>query len=96
MVVAGTTLRYKPGIVTGGPGLVHDCGTSRAIGWFLEPLAVIALFGKKVWQPRTASGSAGLFRAERQRRREKSDFKPCHARQPWLVCIEAAQRAAKP
>jgi hypothetical protein len=48
--MAGTTLRYKPGIVTGGPGLVHDCGTSRAIGWFLEPLAVIALFGKKVWR----------------------------------------------
>ena len=51
VVMAGTTLRYKPGIVTGGPGLVHDCGTSRAIGWFLEPLAVIALFGKKVWRP---------------------------------------------
>lgn len=35
-------------MVTGGNGFMHDCGTSRAIGWFLEPLAVIALFGKKV------------------------------------------------
>ena len=41
-------MRYKPGMVTGGSGFQHDCGTSRAIGWFLEPLAVIALYGKKV------------------------------------------------
>lgn len=45
---AGTTMRYKPGMVTGGSGYTHDCGNSRAIGWFLEPLAVIALYGKKV------------------------------------------------
>jgi len=50
----GTTLRYKPGIVTGGSGFVHECGTSRAIGWFLEPLTVIALYGKKVRQWRDA------------------------------------------
>ena len=44
----GTSLRYKPGFVAGGGlGLEHDCGTSRAIGYFLEPLALIALWGKK-------------------------------------------------
>lgn len=45
---AGTSLRYRPGIVTGGSGLVHECGTARGIGYFLEPLVVISLFGKKV------------------------------------------------
>ncbi|KAL0039835.1 hypothetical protein WJX77_009421 [Trebouxia sp. C0004] len=43
----GTTLRYFPGIVTGGSGFVHDCGRSRSIGFFLEPLVCIALFAKK-------------------------------------------------
>ncbi len=46
--LTGTSLRYKPGIVTGGAGLVHECGTTRGIGYFLEPLIVISLFGKKV------------------------------------------------
>lgn len=31
----------------GGRHLVHDCGTSRSIGYFLEPLIVLGLFGKK-------------------------------------------------
>lgn len=45
---AGTSLRYKPGFITGGGhGQEHDCGTARAIGYFLEPLALIALWGKK-------------------------------------------------
>ncbi|KAL3143392.1 hypothetical protein ABBQ38_002216 [Trebouxia sp. C0009 RCD-2024] len=43
----GTTLRYSPGIVTGGSGYTHDCGRSRSIGFFLEPLVCIALFAKK-------------------------------------------------
>lgn len=43
----GTKLKYKPGIVMGGRHLVHDCGVSRAMGYFLEPLIVLALFGKK-------------------------------------------------
>jgi RNA 3'-terminal phosphate cyclase-like protein len=46
----GTRLRYKPGFVTNadssGHSVVHDCGTSRSIGYFLEPLCVVALFGK--------------------------------------------------
>ena len=45
---AGTTLRYSPGIVTGSSGYIHDCGRSRSIGFFLEPLVCIALFAKKV------------------------------------------------
>ncbi|GBG72172.1 hypothetical protein CBR_g11105 [Chara braunii] len=43
----GTRLKYKPGVVIGGSGLFHDCGTSRAIGYFVEPLIILALFGKK-------------------------------------------------
>lgn len=50
LVPAGTTLRYSPGIVTGGSGYTHDCGRSRSIGFFLEPLVCIALFAKKVAQ----------------------------------------------
>lgn len=42
----GTALRYRPGIITGGSGLVHECGTSRAIGYFIEPLIAIAPFAK--------------------------------------------------
>lgn len=45
---AGTSLRYRPGLIAGGASVVHDCGTTRAIGYFLEPLVVLALFGKKV------------------------------------------------
>ncbi|MQL80330.1 hypothetical protein Taro_012755 [Colocasia esculenta] len=43
----GTKLRYKPGVVMGGKHLDHDCGLSRSIGYFLEPLIVLSLFGKK-------------------------------------------------
>lgn len=45
---AGTSLRYKPGFIAGGGlGVEHDCPPSRAIGYFLEPLALVALWGKK-------------------------------------------------
>ncbi|ESR37328.1 hypothetical protein CICLE_v10028663mg [Citrus x clementina] len=43
----GTELEYKPGIVMGGRNLVHDCGVSRSIGYFLEPLILVGLFAKK-------------------------------------------------
>lgn len=43
----GTKLKYKPGIVMGGRYHEHDCGLSRSIGYFLEPLIVLGLFGKK-------------------------------------------------
>ena len=40
-------MKYKPGVVIGGKHLVHDCGLSRSIGYFLEPLILLGLFGKK-------------------------------------------------
>ncbi|XP_065854635.1 probable RNA 3'-terminal phosphate cyclase-like protein [Euphorbia lathyris] len=43
----GTKFKYKPGIVMGGKHHVHDCGVSRSIGYFLEPLIVLGLFAKK-------------------------------------------------
>lgn len=43
----GTSLRYRPGVVVCGSGLSHDCGTSRSIGYFLEPLLLLGLYGKK-------------------------------------------------
>lgn len=30
-----------------GAGLAHDCPPSRSVGWFLEPLALLALFAKR-------------------------------------------------
>eukprot|EP01018_Ginkgo_biloba_P032082 Gb_01471 [translate_table: standard] len=42
----GTKLRYKPGVLLGGRQLVHDCGVNRSIGYFMEPLIVLGLFGK--------------------------------------------------
>ncbi|KAI5665607.1 hypothetical protein M9H77_15460 [Catharanthus roseus] len=42
-----TKLKYKPGIVMGKKYLVHDCGVNCSIGYFLEPLIVLGLFGKK-------------------------------------------------
>jgi RNA 3'-terminal phosphate cyclase len=47
-VGAGTSLRYRPGIIICGSGLVHDCGSSRSIGYFLEVLVLLALFAKRV------------------------------------------------
>jgi hypothetical protein len=44
----GTGLRYKPGIIVCGGGLVHDCGGSRGIGYFLEALVLLGLYAKKV------------------------------------------------
>ncbi|KAJ6425135.1 hypothetical protein OIU84_025831 [Salix udensis] len=43
----GTMVQYKPGTLMGGRHLVHYCGESRAIGYFLEPLLVLGLFSKK-------------------------------------------------
>ena len=44
----GTRLRYSPGQITGGV-IEHDCGTARAIGWFLEALLLLAPFAKKAF-----------------------------------------------
>ncbi|CAM9349486.1 unnamed protein product [Pylaiella littoralis] len=41
----GTTLRFKPGYITGGRA-THECGTTRSLGWFIEGLLPLALFSK--------------------------------------------------
>ncbi|XP_027345268.1 probable RNA 3'-terminal phosphate cyclase-like protein [Abrus precatorius] len=44
----GTKLKYKPGTIMGGKQhRAHDCGVSRSIAYFLEPLIVICLFAKQ-------------------------------------------------
>lgn len=42
----GTILKFSPGFIVGG-SVKHDCGTSRALGWFIEGLLPILPFGKK-------------------------------------------------
>ena len=41
----GTALFYRPGMLSGGT-LEHDCSKQRAIGYFLEPLMMLAPFTK--------------------------------------------------
>eukprot|EP01124_Arcella_intermedia_P017999 TRINITY_DN24975_c0_g1_i1.p1 TRINITY_DN24975_c0_g1~~TRINITY_DN24975_c0_g1_i1.p1 ORF type:complete len:309 (+),score=56.67 TRINITY_DN24975_c0_g1_i1:162-1088(+) len=43
--VTGTTVFYKPGILTNGK-ITHDCGKTRSVGYFLEALVMLAPFGK--------------------------------------------------
>ncbi|KAI3981237.1 hypothetical protein MKX01_041376 [Papaver californicum] len=44
----GTKVKYKPGVIICGKHYDgFDCGLSRSIGYFLEPLIVLGLFGKK-------------------------------------------------
>lgn len=44
----GTKLKYKPGTIMGGrQHRPHDCGVSRSIGYFLEPLVLLSLFAKQ-------------------------------------------------
>jgi RNA 3'-terminal phosphate cyclase-like protein len=42
----GTSLYLRPGFVTNGR-VSHDCGTARCIGWFVEGVIPLALFGKR-------------------------------------------------
>jgi len=42
----GTQVSYKPGLIHGGK-VVHECPTSRAIGYFLEAIIALAPFSKK-------------------------------------------------
>ncbi|KAJ3787435.1 18S rRNA biogenesis protein [Lentinula aff. detonsa] len=44
--VTGTAILLKPGIIAGGP-LVHDCPLSRSVGYFLEPVIMLAPFAKR-------------------------------------------------
>jgi len=43
---AGTSLRFKPGTLTGGEGITHECPPSRSVGYFLESLVQLAAFCK--------------------------------------------------
>ncbi|KAI0957719.1 hypothetical protein AcW1_006021 [Taiwanofungus camphoratus] len=47
--VTGTAILLKPGVIVGGQ-VVHDCPTSRSIGYFLEPVVVLGPFAKKPLQ----------------------------------------------
>ena len=46
----GTAFRLRPGVLVGGRH-AHDCGDlargGRSVGWYLEPLLLLALFGKR-------------------------------------------------
>ena len=42
----GTSLRYTPGVIVGG-ALEHDCGSGRAMGWFVEGVLPLLPFAKK-------------------------------------------------
>ena len=42
----GTSVYYHPGVISGGP-VTHDCGTSRAIGYFFEWIVLLAPFAKQ-------------------------------------------------
>jgi len=42
----GTTLRYRPGVLVGG-SVEHECPASRGVGYFLEALLLLGLFGRK-------------------------------------------------
>ena len=42
----GTEVYMRPGLVTGG-SITHQCPDSRAVGWFMEPMLLLGLFGKQ-------------------------------------------------
>lgn len=42
----GTTVVYRPGLIIGGT-LTHKCPPSRGVGYFIEPMLMLAPFGKK-------------------------------------------------
>jgi RNA 3'-terminal phosphate cyclase-like protein len=47
----GTTIAFKPGFIAGSPSALvaehkHDCPLSRPISYYLEPLLLLAAFGK--------------------------------------------------
>lgn len=42
----GTSVLLKPGVISGGP-ITHHCPLSRSVGYYLEPMLLIAPFAKK-------------------------------------------------
>ncbi|KAF9469162.1 RNA 3'-terminal phosphate cyclase/enolpyruvate transferase [Collybia nuda] len=47
--VTGTAILLKPGIISGGT-VTHECPLSRAIGYYLEPIIMLAPFSKRPLQ----------------------------------------------
>lgn len=45
----GTTVKFTPGLLLGGK-LQHNCNILRSIGYYLEPLLILAPFCKKPLQ----------------------------------------------
>eukprot|EP00435_Cladocopium_sp_Y103_P026750 s199_g6.t1 len=71
----GTTLKYRPGQIVGGSGLVHSCPPSRSLTYFLEGLLFLAPLAK---QPLTAVVSEFdlWLQISWSRSREKVSFEP--------------------
>ncbi|KAH9901586.1 18S rRNA biogenesis protein [Cubamyces lactineus] len=44
--VTGTAILLKPGVIAGG-SVTHECPLSRSVGYFLEPVIMLAPFAKK-------------------------------------------------
>ena len=42
----GTSIKFKPGIVMGGR-IDHECGSMKCIGWFIEGIIPLLIFGKE-------------------------------------------------
>jgi RNA 3'-terminal phosphate cyclase len=42
----GTTILLKPGVILGGT-IQHECPLSRSVGYYLEPVIMLAPFAKK-------------------------------------------------
>ena len=45
----GTAIKYKPGIITGGYNLTHQCSLTRGIGYYIEPIIKLLLFAKNIY-----------------------------------------------
>ena len=43
---SGTAILLKPGVIAGG-SVTHECPLSRSVGYFLEPVIMLAPFAKK-------------------------------------------------
>jgi RNA 3'-terminal phosphate cyclase-like protein len=48
-------------VIIGGKDLEHDCGLQRGIGYFLEPLVLLGLFGRSPLSIRLKGGTHFLI-----------------------------------
>jgi RNA 3'-terminal phosphate cyclase-like protein len=49
LLLVGTAILLKPGVIAGG-AVVHECPLSRSLGYFLEPMVMLAPFAKRPLQ----------------------------------------------